>query len=180
MLLTHLDANSILELGKAHPPTLNVLQAASLLWNKLIQKTCPYDTRRPFGDRPDTPWLEKKLKAKKAKLAPLIHLLAKMEEPQDFLVSLLDLICTRFPVEESRRFTVKDAGGKIVHLSESVEVTCNQQAVSYSVSPLGFLVLEEVDGALGSAVQSVSKVGLGDLGGLLLPSLGSRMPRQQE
>ena len=87
MLLTHLDAASILELGKAHPPTLNVLQAASLLWDKLIQKTCPYDTRRPLGDRPDTPWLEKKLKAKKAKLLPLIDLLTKMEEPEGFLVT---------------------------------------------------------------------------------------------
>ena len=92
MLLTHLDAASILELGKAHQPTLKVLQAASLLWDKLIQKTCPYNTRRPYGDRPDTPWLEKKLKAKKAKLLPLINLLAKMEEPEGFLVTLLATI----------------------------------------------------------------------------------------
>ena len=71
MLLAHLDASSILELGKAHPPTIKILQGVSL-WNKLIQKTCPYDTRRPFGDRPYTPWLQRNLTAKRTKIAPLI------------------------------------------------------------------------------------------------------------
>ena len=180
LLLGHLDAPSILELVKAHPPIILILQSVCL-WDKLIQKTCPNDTRRPFGDRPDTPWLEKTLAGKKAKIGPLINLLAKMEEPQDYLVSLLDLICTRFPADASRQFSVtKDAGGKLLDQTESVEVSCPRHAASHSVSPLGFLVLEEVERALGSAEQRVEKVGLGDLGGVLISSLGSRMLRQEQ
>ena len=181
LLLGHLDATSILELAKAHPPTILNLQSVCL-WNKLIQKTCPNDTRRPFGDTPDTPWLEKNLSAKKAKIEPLIKLLAKMEEPQDYVVSLLDLICTRFPADASRQFTVsKDASGKLLYQTEGfVEVSCPRHAASHSVSPLGFLVLEEVERSLGSAEQRVEKVGLGHLGGLLISSLGSRMLRQEE
>ena len=173
LLLGHLDATSILELVKAHPPIILILQSVCL-WDKLIEKTCP-------DDRSDTHWFDKNLEAKKAKIGPLINLLTKMEEPQDYLVSLLDLICTRFPADASRQFTVtKDASGKFLHQTEAVVVSCPRHSASHSVSPLGFLVLEEVERSLGSAEQRVEKVGLGDLEGLLASSLGSRMLRQQQ
>ena len=184
MLLPHLDSASILELAKAHRPTIQILQCGSN-WDKLIQRTSPYSARKSLGavylkGNSDSSWLTKNLEAKKAELLPLIKMLAMMEEPQDCLVNLLDLICTRFPIGESGRPLryVKAANGKTVPVPEAVKVTCPNHT-SHKVSSLGFLLLEEVEGALGSAEQSVQWLGVAELEGILLSSLGARMRRQQ-
>ena len=183
MLLPHLDSASILELAKAHRPTIQILQCGSN-WDKLIQRTSPYSARKSLGavylkGNSDSSWLTKNLEAKKAELLPLIKMLAMMEDPQDCLVNLLDLICTRFPIGESGRPLryVKAANGKTVPVPEAVKVTCPNHT-SHKVSSLGFLLLEEVEGALGSAEQSVQWLGVAELEGILLSSLGARMRRQ--
>ena len=62
-------------------------------------------------------------------------------------------------------------------MPEAVKMTCPNHT-SHKVSPLGFLLLEEVEGALGSAEQSVQWLGVAELEGILLSSLGARMRRQ--
>lgn len=179
MLLPHLDASSILELAKAHPLTIQILQVGSV-WNKLVQRTSPDSARRSLGAEylEVNSDLSKKLEAKKAEMLPLIKVLSMMKDSQDCLVNLLDLICTRFPTDESGRLYVKVANGKTVLLPEAVVVTCPNHT-SHKVSPLGFLLLEEIEEALGSAEQSVEWLGLAELEGILLSSLGARMRRQQ-
>ena len=171
-LLPHLDAASILKLAKAHPPTIGILQGGSV-WEKVI-KSCICGTMGPMRDNSSqSDSNRKRLNEERARLLPLIELLKMMEEPRDCLVTLLDLICTRFPVDESRLYCNDD--GDL--LPEAVEVTCTNHS-HHKVSALGFLVLEEVEGTLGSAAQSVQWLGLGDLGGVVLSSLSARMLRQ--
>ena len=85
MMLPHLDASSILELAKAHPPIIEILQGRSL-WDKIIQRSTPYGARRDLCDNSssDDSWLRKTLKAKKAEILPLVKILAIMEEPQEW------------------------------------------------------------------------------------------------
>ena len=169
MLFPHLDASSILELGKAHPPAIEILQGG-LCWDKLIQRTCPDNTSTHYSD-------SLILREKKAEIVPLIKLLALMEESQDYLVSLLDLICTRFPINQRRQYRVWQVGG-VVSRPEGVEVTTSSNNTSFKISSLGFLLLEEVEGTFGSSEQSVQWVGLRNLEGDMLFSLRSRVLRQ--
>ena len=176
MLFPHLDASSILELGKAHPPAIEILQGG-MCWDKLIQRTCPDNTSSHYKD-------SLILREKKAEIVPLIKLLALMEKSQDYLVSLLDLICTRFPINQCRQYRVwqphptRKSFGEVVSRPEGVEVTTSSNNTSFKISSLGFLLLEEVEGTLGSSEQSVQWVGLSNLEGDMLFSLRSRVLRQ--
>ena len=171
MLFPHLDASSILELAKAHQPTIEILQGGAT-WDILIKRICP------FGVKGLTlASLREELKAKKVELSPLIKLLAMMEEPQGHLLNLLNTICSRFPTDETREYPVKVADDNMVLVPEFVEVT-DSNMMSHKVSLLGFLVLEEVEGALGSSEQSVKRVSILSLQGIVLSSLSARMLRQ--
>ena len=171
MLFPHLDASSILKLAKAHQPTIEILQGGAA-WDTLIKRICPFGVK-------GLPWasLREELKAKRVELSPLIKLLAMMEEPQGHLLNLLNTICSRFPIDDSRRYPMKDADNNIVFQPECVEVT-GLNKTSHKVSLLGFLVLEEVEGALGSSEQSVQLVGILSLQDIVLSSLRARMLRQ--
>ena len=178
MLIRFLDAATIEELGKAHEPIVEVLQGG-LVWDKLIKRTCPRGengSRFAYSDHYE--WLMYWAKINKAEVLPLINLLTMMEEPEDQIDKLLDLICKRFPTDNSRRYSLIDAEDKLVGKPEAVEVVFTKDLKSHMVSALGFLVLEEVEATLGSSQQTVHWLGLRDLEGILISSLATRILRQ--
>ena len=95
-----------------------------------------------------------------------------MEDHKSSRVDLLNLICERFP---------SNAGSEVVSLT-----TCSSNQAR-SVSPLGFLLLEQIEAAFGSTEQRIEKIHIDEpiCGNLMLethwlPSLSSRASRQQE
>ena len=61
---------------------------------------------------------------------------------------------------------------------EFVQLRCPCQRSPHQVSQLGFLLLEEVEGALGSAKQKVEKVDMADIHDTWIEALNSRVSRQ--
>ena len=170
MLIRFLDAATIEELGKAYEPIVEVLQGG-LVWDKLIKRTCPCGEKwdRTFFGHPDPlGWLMYNAEVKKADIQPFINLLTMMEEPEDQIDKLLGLICTRFPIDNSRRYSEPEA----------VEVVFTRDLKSHMVSALGFLVLEEVEATLGSSQQTVLWLRLQGLEGILISSMSTRILRQ--
>ena len=100
----------------------------------------------------------------------LISLLRKMEDPHAWMLQLLHVICERFP-----SVAVRDWDGKPIVF----QVSCPCKT-SHSVSHLGFLHLEEVEGVLGTAEQKVEKVVIRQLQDPWLSALSSRASRQHE
>ena len=180
MLIRFLDAATIEELGKVHQPIVEVLQGG-LVWDKLIKRTCPCGeiwSMTFFGHFDLIGWLMYNAEVKKAGIQPLINLLTMMEEPEDQIDKLLGLICTRFPIDNSRSYSQIDAEDKLVVKPEAVEVVFTRDLKSHMVSALGFLVLEEVEATLGSSQQTVHWLGLKGLEGILISSLATRILRQ--
>ena len=180
MLIRFLDAATIEELGKVHQPIVEVLQGG-LVWDKLIKRTCPCGeiwSMTFFGHFDLIGWLMYNAEVKKAGIQPLINLLTMMEEPEDQVDKLLGLICTRFPIDNSRSYSQIDAEDKLVVKPEAVEVVFTRDLKSHMVSALGFLVLEEVEATLGSSQQTVHWLGLKGLEGILISSLATRILRQ--
>ena len=64
-----------------------------------------------------------------------------MEKPESLLVELLDMIC-------------------MVHKTDAIgiQVTCTAHHIPNSVSLRGFILLEDCEGALGSAEQQVRRI----------------------
>ena len=84
------------------------------------------------------------------------------------LLDNLEIICLRFPPTEVRRGVVFG----------DVKVTCPTHKV-HNVSALGFVLLELVEGALGSSLQKIRSVFVNSIEGLLASVLKSRTMRQE-
>ena len=90
---------------------------------------------------------------------------SKSVQRSHLLLDLLHGICERCPLAE-------DSG---------VTVNCSIPGhETHSVSPCGFVLLEEVEETFGSAEQGVKKIVIDDLKGPLLTALSSRLVRQGE
>lgn len=171
-LLPLLDACSISQLAQLHQLTAGVLQVASF-WNDLIRRSCHYDEHRPeemrveseFGD-----WVKEKFEEDKRVVTHLTTILKKMENSNVCLLQLLHLICERYPCMGKRWWDDEPI---------SVQVSCPCKT-SHSVSHLGFLLLEEIEGGLGSVEQKLEKVSIDCLQEPWLSAISSRASRQQE
>ena len=86
----------------------------------------------------------------------------------DLFRDLLNLICERFPAEDSSQ------DGTYVRVSCS-----SHEANAVSVSPYGFLLLEAAEGLMGSTEQNLELVVVDNLSDHLLSAVSSRMARQQ-
>ena len=165
MLLPFLDAKTILKLAQSHLLNIQILQG-SLVWNKLIRRTVPSDQNLL-----ELPWLQREgpVLTRKFKLAPLIQILKMMKDQKPSELDLLNLICERYPSRPS----------------EVVTLSCSSNQTKL-VSPLGFLLLEEVEGALGSTEQWIERIHIDQptyvtlLEEHWLSPLSSRVSRQQE
>ena len=115
-------------------------------------------------------WVMERLSEQEINISHLTAILKKMENPKVPLVELLHVICERFPPV---LFRPEENGQPMTfHLS----CPCKK---SHSVTHLGFLLLEKVEGTLQSAEQELETVFLGHLDQPWLSPLQSRVSRQQ-
>ena len=131
MLILSLDPLSALRLLESRVIDKEILQKSlsSKAWNKLMRR-CSYDG-------------EGLLAAEDVKNLVKILKLVKLEEPSKFLLPLLDLIC--------------ESGPSQPYASE-VHVICPNHPEPHLVTPDAFLLLEEVEGAFGTAEQSIKSI----------------------
>ena len=155
-LLSFLDVKSILNLAKAHPPTIKILKNQSKMWKGLVNKIIePWDHE---------PWAVDGLDRD---IQHLKELLQMMGLPEELLLELLHAICKR---HASHKYEEPYEG--------EVVLNCPCHISNHSVAPTGFKILEAVEGALSSTIQKVESVAVSHLDEDLLRPLGARMKRQ--
>ena len=130
-LISSLDPLSALRLLESHVIDKDILQKSlsGKAWNKLIRSSS-------YGE-------EALLEVEDVKNLVKILKLMKVEEPSKFLLPLLDLICE---------------SGLSQPYSSGVEVICPNHPEPHLVTPDAFLLLEEVEGAFGTAEQSIKSI----------------------
>ena len=177
-LITFLDAESVSELAQVHQLAVQVLQGTQS-WNKLVRRTCPYYVHRNIPEELDhatdlddlfRAWIEERFFAQRIEVHYLAKILKLMENCKVSLLELLHVICERYPPIVYGKY--EDDMPEFFRLS----CPCKR---THSVSHLGFLLLEKVEGALGSAEQEVEKVFVFSLEQPWLSALSSRVSRQQ-
>ena len=162
MLLPLLDPLSVINLGNLHHPSLELIQR-SIVWNKLLRNTIPDNKDAYWEDEGEEEVDREDMLGTVWQLAWLTE---SFEDPKPFQLDLLHLICERNPPN--------GRSGLI-----DVVCCCNQ---THSVTPLGFLLLEEVESELGSTMQSVERVQVHNILQELefrSPALTERVIRQQ-
>ena len=144
-LLLMLDARSILSLAEVQPLAVQILRGGSQPWRKLIKEAV------------DNPIFKRQTLVQK--IATTV--LAKMKNRQSLMLELLDLICAKYDAEELRKakegWVSRQESGPPTY----VQVSCPLHG-SHAVSGYGFILLEECEDTLGSAVQKVVSVFEGD------------------
>ena len=176
-LLPFLDPTSTLRLAESNiSSVLQILQEGSVVWNNLVKRTLPgdhkidYDRSRYFcGDREYWTRVNEALLEKRVQILILINILKRMNDANsDKLHHVLNVICEKSPPDGQ-------------HMP-SIQISCACHG-SKSVSPLGFLLLEEVEAGLGLTLQEVEMIGCPPFQYLeecLLTALASRLSRQQK
>ena len=160
ILIFFLDPVSILALAKTSSLIREVLQKG-LKWSRLIRRTCPEQSiirQQPF---------EQRLAEAEKALEPIIEILQVLDKSEYHLLQLLDIICRRFPSNNT------SAG------PDQVKVACPcHEVLDHDVSTLGFLLLEKVERSAETCRQQVDLVFVWQIIGPLLPALESRMSRR--
>ena len=156
-----LDLKSALNL--AHVVDKEVLKKglSSKVWNRLVKFSCPRNYRHDWNGV-----LTRRMQDMVEKVQRFVAILKLIEKPRVFQISLLNTICDRFPSKTSEWI------GEIELMNHDKNVLCHK------VSIFGFLLLEEVEGSLQTAEQSVVALRIYLLAGPLLSAVGSRMVRQ--
>ena len=152
-LLTFLDPTSILNLAHAHRMTVQILQNGSV-WTKLIMRT-----------------------RKRGEVRLLVGLMELLEDQESHQLELLQLIQERFPpTYVPYRLGPEETphGPQFVTLGYSTNYFYSNLYVC-SVSPLGFLLLEEVEGS-----QRLASFQMDPLEEPLMSILSSRAVSQEE
>ena len=116
---------------------------------------------------------EETLEQNRIGLRCLANLLLKMKNPAKLQLHLLEMVCEKCPPRS---------------LNNCVQVSCPAPGqcltclthTPHSVSALGFVLLEEIEGVFGSVEQKVEKILLPNLTHPWLTALGSRVLRQEE
>ena len=167
-LLTFLDAKAVLRLAQCHQLTVKVLQTTSV-WSKLIKRICPEGLKvaRPSHQIPyDAQNMKKRLAPQREEMQHLVAIAEMVEEPETHLRALLHLIAERFPPfqdgpriqpsldrdEENNESPSMDLDA--LYGAQHIQVTCSSHQ-SHTVSPLGYLLLEEVEDAFGSMEHKI-------------------------
>lgn len=176
-LLLFLDAGSTLCLAQAHRHTLQILQYKSV-WVELIKRSCPNGENKN--------WLlidqETDVERKRTLVGFLVGIL-KMFDVKKSLplgLELLGLLCTRFPAVTPYRPRPGEQFRPNTNRAQRVLVRCSYHNESHLISPVGFLLLEDVESGLGTSEQKIERVFVGMLTQPLLSSLSSRACRQKE
>ena len=160
-LFPFLDGVSVSKLAQAHQLTPGVLQDNPANWKILVKRCCPFSKNRPDHEPCWTRWVGDQLENLKTDVKNLIDILKEMKDPKLSTLELLHVICERFPpvfddayvTHWSPHLGMGDPG-KI----EFVQLKCPCPRSPHQVSQLGFLLLEEVEGAFGTAEQTIEIV----------------------
>ena len=162
-LVTFLDGQSTMVLAQAHHLTLDVVQQ-NFVWNKVVKRSCPDNKNLSDFDM------------NKEKMMPLLVILVMAEGAPGMKVTLLEVICEKFP-PNTEEYVITTASGDLLPESVEVSYSCQKQ----TVSPLGFLLLEGVELASGSPPNlKVASASLACLEEPLLSALSRRVSSQQE
>ena len=164
--LDFLDGGSIQRLATCHHLTKEVSQKSSV-WTKLVRRSCPVGPE-------SQPMDEKALvRANKKKLAPLLELLKMAEDPSKMKLTLLEVICERFPHTAERvRWGV---------FPQFVKVGFSPSDKEHRVSALGFLLLDEVESRCKSSPKLViDSFDFAQLEVQMLAALSRQACRQEE
>ena len=165
-MVSFMDPLSVLHLAQSTVMDKETLKKSltSKAWGKLIRHSSLQVVSEHGGKNSGVivqMWKREDLKV----FVKILHFM-ELEEVSPFLRPILDLICESSPV----RF-------------KSVEMICPCRPEPHSISPDGFLLLEQVEAAFGTAEQSLKSVGSFDAGKTLqdmLSAVSSRMSRQKE
>ena len=157
-LLIFLDAKSVFNLCQALNPALRVVQGRNA-WNKLLRRACIAPTVDLHNDSSEV------FIPCRSTLTDLSEILQLMKDGEPCLLDLLDFVCERFPYFD------RDGGGDLV------QVSCPRHK-DHSLSPAGFLLLEEVESTLESTEQRILSVKFQNLKEPFLSALSSRVSRQ--
>ena len=159
-----LDLKSALNL--AHVLDKEVLKKglSFKVWTRLVKFGCPRNNRK-FKWHDWNGVLTRRMQDMVEKVQRFVAILKLIEKPRVFQVSLLNTICARFPSKSEWM-------GEIEVMNQDENVPCQK------VSRFGFLLLEEVEGALETAEHSIVAMRIFLLTGPLLSAVGSRMVRQ--
>ena len=179
-LVRFLDGPSTKVLAQCHGFALAVLQQAPV-WKKFIKRTCPDSKNdKNHAERGTL------LATYRDKLMPTLTVLGMAKGAHAMKTDLLEVLCERFPPNPEENRILTDTGE---YWQQKVDVIffCSNQdhSVTESVSPLGFLLLDQVDLAVGSSPQmKVDKVEIQELadrpGWPLLSVLSKRVSCQQD
>ena len=150
-----MSARDILNLVRVGLLNIKILQKL-VVWNKLIKRNFPPAAQPTFD-------------VLMARVDSLVDILKMMENHQPCLLATLDLICQRFPSSD-----ITD---------DMVTLSCPNNDTKL-LSPDGFTLLEEVEGALGSTEHQIEQIHLAldtdEVERRWLPALSARVARQQQ
>ena len=171
-LFLSLDLQSTLSLARLLDQENLQRSMTSKVWSKLVSQNCPSVENGLLFGRFGTPPKQQPTAIERERLQEALHavknlanILKLMKEPKDLLLDLLDVICKRIPATAH---------------SNQLQMVCPRHPDPHSISPAGFLLLEEVEGILGTAEQRIESIEVGCLSEQALSAIVSRMSRQQE
>ena len=172
-LVALLDPLSTTRLAQSGVMKTDIFQKSmsSKVWKNFIRQSSSVSVDREVLLREDV-----------KRLVAVLNLM-KVEDPTNFLVALLDLVSAQFPSCQGESFPFERNG--------RVEVTSPHRTEPLTTSLWGFLLLEDVEGALGRAEQSIRSISVDKLCEPYLPltlplcqpylaAVASRISRQQE
>ena len=172
-LFTFLDASSTLSLARAHPPSVRILQGGAN-WAQFIRRSCPspvINYKSKPANLTDCDWAIEAAELKKEEMRPVVQLLKMMKTPRSYLLDLLDIICERFGGVES----FQDRFGAAIVMSCPRHTT----STSHTVDAVGFLLLEQVEAAMGSSEQRLEWLQISQMVGDLALAFRARVLRQE-
>ena len=175
-LLLHLNLESTLALAQSHQLTRSLLQGTSI-WNKLIRRNCPFAVKVQPSDLPNPDLrlsIPPEMQVKIAVVKSLVEILKLMEDPEEALMlDLLDVICERFGTDDL--FIQNSDRHKHTHVS----MGCPRHPDGHIIPLSAFLLLEEVEAAFSTTLQSLESVTGGTLIGPTQLAVTSRISRQK-
>ena len=177
-LFPFLDGDSMSKLAQAHQLATRILQDNPLLWKILVKRCCPFSERRPNHEPCWTRWVYDLLGSFKPDVTNLTDILRQMKDPKQSMLELLHVICERFPPVFDDAYINHWGHGYPSADVEFVQLKCPCPRSPHQVSQLGFLLLEEVEGAFGSAEQIIERLQIASFDETWLTALNSRVSRQ--
>ena len=176
MLLSFLDTTSTVQLAQSEIScVVKLLENNPALWKKIVERTFPGDFKLGLYEVDYYNRVRESFEEKRVKVVGLVSILKMMKKPNSHISQLLEVICEKSPQDE----IPLNRHGSGVHV-QSIQIgNCPSHGSSCSVSPLGFLLLEQIEAAFGLASE-VTSIDLLRLDEPLMSALAQRVLRQEQ